>query len=121
MSFNFLFNFLSKLISLNNPSILFSSVFSYHGSEQHLDPAIVFSPLSLLSSNLFNSPKIDSTYTDTEFEKLLLHFTYESSSESSFSPNTPTDSLTTLEEFTAFYQLSLHVFSSFFSYYYSLH
>jgi hypothetical protein len=122
MSCNSLINSLSKLTSLNSPLTLFSSVFSHHGSKQYLDPATVFSPFLSLSSDLSHLPKVDSSYTKSEFEDFLLHFAYGSSSFSLFFPNNTIDSLMVLEEeFEAFYQLSLHVFSSPFSYFYALH
>jgi hypothetical protein len=121
ISYNFLFNSLSKLTNLNSSSMLFSSVFSHHRSKQHLDSAIVFSLLSPLSSSLSNFPKVDSIYTDTKFEKLLFHFVYRSFLESSSFPNTSIDSSMILEEFVAFYELSFHVFSFLSSHYYSLH
>jgi hypothetical protein len=71
ISFNSLFNPLvnspSKLTSLNSPLTLFSSVLSQHGSEQHLDSATVFSPLSSLSLDLSHSLKVDSPCTESEF------------------------------------------------------
>jgi hypothetical protein len=115
--FNSLFN---SPLNINNLLMLFSSVFSYHRSEQHLYPANVFSLLSLLSS-FFNSLKVDSTSSNTDFENLILHFTYGFATSSSSFPNTSTDSPTFSKEFAAFYELSLYVFSSSFSHYYSLH
>jgi hypothetical protein len=78
MSFNPLFNFPSKLTSLNSSPMLFSSVFSQHKSEQHLNSAIVFSFLFLLSPNSTHLLIVDSLYTNSEFEKLLLYFAYRS-------------------------------------------
>jgi hypothetical protein len=122
MSFNSLVNFLSKLTSLNSPLMLFSSVFSHHRSEQHLDSATVFSLLLLLSSDLSHSSKIDSLCTESEFEDFLFHFVYRSSSFLfSFPNNTTSSSMASEEEFKAFYQLFLHVFSSPSSYFYALH
>jgi hypothetical protein len=122
MSFNSPVNSLSKLTSLNSSSTLFSSVFLHHESEQHLDPATVFPLLSFLSSDLSHLPKVDSPYIESEFEDFLLHFAYRSSSSPLFSPNNTAGSSTvSKEEFEAFHQLSLHVFSSSFSYFYALH
>jgi hypothetical protein len=115
---NSLFNSPSNL---NSSLMLLFSVLLQNRSEQHLNPATVFSLLSLLSLNSTHLLKVDSSYTDSDFKKLLFHFAYGSSSFSPFSPNNTTDSSTTSKEFTAFYQLSLHVFSSPFSHYYSLH
>jgi hypothetical protein len=115
-------NSLSNLTNINNPPTLFSPVLSHHGLEQHLYPANVFPPLLSLSSSLSNSPKVDSTYSDTDFKDLILHFTYGSHSPSSPpSPNNITDSPTSQEEFKVFVELSLHVFSFFSSHYYSMH
>jgi hypothetical protein len=89
MLFNFLFNSLnnspSKLTSLNNPSMLFSPVLSQHESKQHLNSAIVFSPLSPLSPVLTHSLIVDSLYIDTEFNDLFHHLMYGSST---FPPST---------------------------------
>jgi hypothetical protein len=117
VSFNSPFNSPSNI---NSPSMLFSSVFSHYGFEQHLDPATVFLPLSLLSSNLSHALIVDSPYTDTEFEKVLLHFAYGSSSSSPLFPNISIDSPMSLEEFEDLLH-SLHVFFSSSSHYYSLH
>jgi hypothetical protein len=116
--FNSLFNFSANLNSL---SMLSSLVFLQQGSEQHLDSAIVFSSLFSLSSNLTHFLIVDSSCTDSDFEDLLLYLVYVFSSFPSLSLNNTTASSMALEEFTAFYQLSLHVFSSLFSHYYSLY
>jgi hypothetical protein len=109
--------------SINSPSMLFSSVSSHYGLEQYLNPANVFSSLLSLSFSLFYSPIVDSTNNDTDFKKLILHFTYRSPflSSPSFSfSKQHIDSSTSQEEFKVFLELSLHVFSSFSSHYYSL-
>jgi hypothetical protein len=122
MSFNSSDNSLSKLTSLNSLPMLFSSVLSHCESEQHLDSNTVFSSLPPLSPNLSYLFKVDSSYTNSEFEDFLLHFTYESFTSSFFSPpNNTADSPMILEQFVAFYQLSIHVFSSLSFFYYSLH
>jgi hypothetical protein len=124
MSFNFPDNSSSKPTSLNSLSMLSSSVLSPYKSEQHLDSTTVFPLLSSLSSVLSHPPKVDSSCTNSEFEKLLLHFAYRSSipltSLLSFSNNT-TNSPTVSKQFKAFHQLSVHIFSSPFSFFYSLH
>jgi hypothetical protein len=117
MSFNSSFN---SFMNINSLPMLFSSVFSHHKSEQHLNSDIVFSSLFFLSSKLSHSLIVDSPYTDTEFEELFLHFAYGSNSSLPLSTNNSTDSPTFLEEFEAFVALSLHVFSSFSLYYYSM-
>jgi hypothetical protein len=60
MLFNSSDNSLSKLTSLNNLSMLFSSVLLLHKSKQHFDSTTVFPPLSSLSPFLTHSLKIDS-------------------------------------------------------------
>jgi hypothetical protein len=119
--FNSSLNFLLNLTNLNSFSMLFSSIFSQYGFKQHLSPNHVFSPLFPLSFNLSHPPIVDSPCTDTEFEKLFFQLAYESPTSSPSSSNTPIDSSTVLKEFAAFYELSFHVFSFFFLYYYSLH
>jgi hypothetical protein len=114
----------SKLTSLNSLPTLFSSVLSPHEFKQHLDSVTVFSLLFSLSPVLSHLLKVDSSCTNSEFEKLLLHFVYGSSTFLTFlpfSPNNTTGSSTTLEQFKTFHQLPIHVFSSFFSFFYSLH
>jgi hypothetical protein len=121
--FKSLFNSLVKIKTL---SMFSSPVFSQHRSEQHLDPAKVFSSLFSLSSSL-NFFTGDSTYSDSDFEDLILHLVYKSSllsslSFSSSSSNIQSDSyMTSQKEFAVFHQLPLHVFSSSFSFYYTLH
>jgi hypothetical protein len=70
------FNFLAKLTSLKSPLMLFSSISSHCESEQHLDSNTIFSPLFSLSTSFTHPHKIDSPDSDSEFEDLLLHFTY---------------------------------------------
>jgi hypothetical protein len=115
--------YVSNLTNINSPPMLFSPVLSHHGLEQHLNPANVFPLLSPLSVILSHLLIVDSPCTNTKFEKLLLHFVYRSltSSPSPSSPNSPTDSSMSSKEFAACYELSLHVFSSSSSHYYSLH
>jgi hypothetical protein len=126
-SFNSSNNFQSKLTSLNSSPTLFSPVLSQHKSKQHLNSAIVFPLLSSLSLVLAHLLTVDSFYTDTKFSDLFHHLAYGSSTFppstlSFFSfPNKDTGSPITLQQFEAFHQLSVHVFSSPFSFYYSLH
>jgi hypothetical protein len=82
------FNSPAKLTSLKSPVTLFSSVSPHHKSELHLDSNIVFPPLFPLSTSFTHLLKVDSTGSDSEFEDLLLHFTYRSL----FSPLSPTSS-----------------------------
>jgi hypothetical protein len=124
MSFNSPDNSLSKLTSLNSLSMLFSSVLSLHESKQHLDSATVFLSLLFLSPVLSHLSKVDSSCTNSEFEELLLHFAYGSSTSPTFSPSFPnniTDSPTVSEQFEAFYQLPVYVFSFSSSFFYSLY
>jgi hypothetical protein len=118
MSINSLFNFPLILTNIKSPTMLFSSVFSSQESEQHLNPLNVFSFLPSLYSHL---PTVDSLTADSnrDFENLLFHFTYGSSSPS-FPSNNPTETTMSQEEFKTFAKLSLYVFSSFSSFYYSL-
>jgi hypothetical protein len=117
------FNSPSKLTSLNSSPTLFSSVFSHRESEQHLNSKNVFPPLSSLSPKLSHSPKVDSPYTNSKFENLLLHFTYRSSTSPPSSPssNQTTNNSMTSKQFGVFHQLPVHVFSSSSFFYYSLH
>jgi hypothetical protein len=108
MSFNSLFN---SPLNINSSLMLFSSVFSHYGSEQHLDSVNVFSPLFLLSFKLAHNLIVDSPCTETEFEELLFHFAYRSNPSSPLPSNNSTDSPTSSEEFEVFAVLSLHVFS----------
>jgi hypothetical protein len=122
--FNSLFNSSSNVTNLNSFITFFSSVYSHHESKQHSNSVNVFS--SPLSSNQSNSLTVDFNLSDTDFKDLILHFAYESNTFSSISspppsPNQITDQSTSQEEFKVFSRLSLHVFSSFFSFYYSLH
>jgi hypothetical protein len=121
VSNNFLFNFLAKLTSLKSHPMLFSSVSPHHKFKQHLNSNIVFSPL-LLSTSFTYPQTVDSPGSDSDFEDLLLHFTYGSSSLSPppTSSNPTTDSPTVLEKFTEFHKQPIHVFSSLFFFYYSL-
>jgi hypothetical protein len=113
---NSLFNSLSNI---NSFSMLFSSVFLHHRFKQHLDSVNVFSLFLFLSSNSSHIPIVDFPYTDTEFEKFLLNFTYRTSSSSPSSLNISTNSSTFSKEFVVFHKLFLHVFSFSSSHYYS--
>jgi hypothetical protein len=117
VSFNSLFNYPSNI---NSFPTLFSLVFLHYRFKQHLNSANVFPPLSLLSFNSSHAPIVDFPYTDTEFEELLLNFTYGASSSPPLTPNISTDSSIFSKEFAAFHELSLHVFSSLSSHYYFL-
>jgi hypothetical protein len=127
LSVNSLFNSsFNLLVEIKTLSTFSPSVFSLHKSEQHLNSAKVFSPLSSLSSSL-NFPTVDFTCSDSDLEDLLFYLAYGSSSSSSpfppsSSPNKQIDDLmTSQEEFVIFHQLPLHVFSSLFSFYYFLY
>jgi hypothetical protein len=122
VSNNFLFNSLAKLTSLKSHSTLFSSVSLHCESEQHLDSNNVFSPLFSLSTSFTHSQTVDSSGSDCDFEDLLLHFTYGSSSSppSPTSSNPTTNSPTASKKFTKFHKQPIYVFSSPFSFYYSL-
>jgi hypothetical protein len=118
--FNFPFN---SSPNINSLSTLFSSVSLHHRFEQHLNSAIVFSLFLSLSFSFAYLHTVNSTNSaDLNFEKLFLYLAYRSFLNSSpSSSNQHTDSLTSSqEEFQAFSELSLYVFFSFFSHYYSL-
>jgi hypothetical protein len=102
VSFNSLFISLLILTSLNNLSTLFFPVFSHHRFKQYLNSKHVFTFLSLLSSKLSYPLIVDSTCTDIEFEKLLLHLAYGSSTSSLSFSNTLTDRPISQEEFVVF-------------------
>jgi hypothetical protein len=118
---NSLFNSLAKLTSLKSHPMLFFSVSPHSESEHHLDSNYVFPLLSPLSTNYTHPPTVDSPGLDHEFEELLLHFVYRSSStpSSPTSSNPFTDSHTALKRFTEFHKQPIHVFSSLSSFYYS--
>jgi hypothetical protein len=120
-SFNSLDNFLSKLTSLNSLPMLFLSVLSQHESEQHLNSVIVFPSLFSLSPVLSHSLIVDSSCSESEFRDLFFHLVYGTFTSPPFSPNKDTGSPMISKQFEAFYQLSVHVFSSSSSFYYSLH
>jgi hypothetical protein len=117
VSNNSLDNYLTE--SLNSTPTPFSLVFFECESEQHLDSGNVFSPLFLLSTAFSHPLKVDSPLcNNSDFKDLLLNFAYGSSSSPPISPNINTDSPTVSKQFAAFHQLSVHIFSFSFSFYY---
>jgi hypothetical protein len=104
----------------------FSPVFSTTEFEQHHQPYNVFSPLSSLSphTHTVESPIVT---PELDFKDLILYFTYSSSFPSLFPSSSPSLSTNTQsvvynsqKEFQNFHKLFVHVFSSSFSFYYSL-
>jgi hypothetical protein len=107
---------------LKSTSTSFSSVFFKHESEQHLNSGIVFSPLPLFITHplQIDPPPAD---PDIDFEDLILHLAYGSSSSSSFSSfpsNNIIEDSNSQQEFLEFHKLPVHVFFSSSSFYYSL-
>jgi hypothetical protein len=118
-----LFNFLSVLTKIKNATIPFSSVFLTQESDKHLNSLNVFSLFSFFNSQ---NPTVDSSISnkDLDFEELLFHFMYDSSFPFSFLNssliNNSTETTNSQEEFKTFAKLSVHVFSSSFSFFYAL-
>jgi hypothetical protein len=117
MSNNSSFNSPPVLTKIKNATTPFSLVLLPQESNQHLNSSNVF---SLLFSFISQPPIVDSLNTDStqDFEDLLFHFVYGSTSSSSSNTLTAT---TSQEEFKAFAKLSIHVFSSSSFFYYALH
>jgi hypothetical protein len=122
MSDNSLFNSLPVLTNIKSDVTPFSSVFLIQGFKQHLNPSNVF---PLLPSFISQPSTVDSLTGDNnkDFDDLLLHFMY-GSSFSFFSPSSSFNNHTAYtmfqEEFEAFSKLSLYIFSSPSSFYYSM-
>jgi hypothetical protein len=79
--FNSSFNFLLVLTRIKSATMLFSSVLLPQGFDKHLNSLNVFSPLSSLFYFISQTSTVDSlTNSNIDFENLLLHFAYDSSS-----------------------------------------